>query len=324
MQTVIGTDILEAARLLRSGELVAIPTETVYGLAANAGDENAVLKIYAAKNRPRFNPLILHVADAGLFPSYTRHVPEDCIKLAEAFAPGPITFLLDKNDLIPDLVTAGSSRVAIRVPSHPVTLSLLHELDFPLAAPSANPSGYISPVTAVHVYDGLHGKIPYILDGGPCAVGLESTIVGFELGKIVVHRLGGITREEIERVCGKPVTMAFSGERPDSPGQLKSHYAPRLPLLIGDPVELMHEHAGKKVIVISFRPLYLPVRPLHHFILSETGDLNEAARNIFRVLHEADRSEADLIIATRLPDLGMGAAVNDRLDRAQSGYRESN
>ena len=189
MQTMIGHDIKRAAELLRAGELVAVPTETVYGLAANALDENAVLKIYHAKDRPRFNPLILHVNAVEKIKNYVTEIPEDCIKLVTAFSPGPITFLLNKKDSVPDLITAGSKKVAIRIPDHPLLTVLLKQLDFPLAAPSANPSGYVSPVTAQHVYEGLNGKIPYILDGGECKIGVESTIVGFENHKVIQKTL---------------------------------------------------------------------------------------------------------------------------------------
>ena len=187
MGTEMGQDIGYAAELLMKGRLVAIPTETVYGLAGNGLDEEAVLQIYEAKQRPRFNPLILHVADIGQISRYAAEVPELCRKLAAAFSPGPITFLLPKASIVPDLVTSGSNQVAIRIPAHPMTLELLRMVDLPLAAPSANPYGYVSPVTAQHVMDGLGGRIPYILDGGPCDVGLESTIVGFRRG----HRTRG-------------------------------------------------------------------------------------------------------------------------------------
>jgi L-threonylcarbamoyladenylate synthase len=186
METIIGTDIQLAARLLRDGEVVAIPTETVYGLAGNALNANAVLKIYEAKNRPHFNPLIIHVASPDHFKLYVSEIYDSVYRLAEKFCPGPLTFLLPKRDIVPDLVTAGSSKVAIRVPAHSTTLMLLRRLDFPLAAPSANPFGYVSPVTAQHVYDGLNNKIPYILDGGACNVGVESTIAGFENGNVII------------------------------------------------------------------------------------------------------------------------------------------
>lgn len=316
MQTLTGTDIHYAAELLKQGEVVAIPTETVYGLAGNALNEEAVLKIFEAKNRPRFNPLIIHVPSSDHFSKYAEEVPELCYRLAEIFSPGPITFLLKKKDIIPDLVTAGSDRVAIRIPAHHITQSLLNLLDFPLAAPSANPFGYVSPVTAQHVYEGLHDRIPYILDGGECRVGLESTIVGFSGDEVVVYRLGGVSVEAIEESIGKKTTLQLLHESPETPGQLKSHYAPSIPLWLGDISTLMQVHHGKKIAVISYQKKYTYPEPLYQFILSPSGDFHEAARNLFRVMREVDKLDADIILAEKLPETGLGRAINDRLQRA--------
>jgi L-threonylcarbamoyladenylate synthase len=321
MQTQIGTDINMAIAYLEQGEVVAIPTETVYGLAGNALDEEAVLNIYEAKQRPRFNPLILHVSSFDKFSLYARDIPEDCRKLAERFSPGPLTFLLLKQDSVPDLVTAGSEKVAIRIPSHPVTLSLLQQLDFPLAAPSANPFGYVSPVTARHVYDGLQGRIPYILDGGPCSVGLESTIVGFEGEEIILYRHGAIPLESIEEITGKPVRQLIHHVQIDTPGQLKSHYAPNIPLWVGDVDSLMQVHHGKKIAVISFNKRYTYPEPAFQFVLSPSADFHEAARNLFKVLREIDSLDADIILAERFPEVGLGRAINDRLQRAQAVFK---
>jgi L-threonylcarbamoyladenylate synthase len=317
MQTEIGQDIVHAAELLAKGQLVAIPTETVYGLAANGLDAEAVLQIYDAKQRPRFNPLILHVADMGQLTRYVSGVPEMCARLAAAFSPGPITFLLPKLPEVPDLVTAGSDQVAIRIPAHPMTLELLRLVDLPLAAPSANPFGYVSPVTAQHVLDGLNGRIPYILDGGPCDVGLESTIVGFPEGGLVIHRLGGVAAEDIERVAGRKVELSLSHVRPDTPGQLRSHYAPNAPLWVGQVDALRQVHLGKRIAVISFTKKYSAPDPAHSFILSPSGDLHEAARNLFAVLRQIDQLDVDIILAERFPESGLGRAINDRLQRAQ-------
>ena len=188
----IGKDIEKSAALLASGELVAIPTETVYGLAGNALDEKAVVQIFKSKNRPRFDPLIVHVAGIDQVYNYVESIPEELKALAEAFWPGPLTLLLTKKSIIPDLVTSGLGKVGVRVPNHALTLSLLERLDFPLAAPSANPFGYISPTSASHVQDHLGDKLAYILDGGHCEVGLESTIVGMEEGQVIIYRLGVI------------------------------------------------------------------------------------------------------------------------------------
>lgn len=317
MQTTIGTDIHAAIELLRAGEVVAIPTETVYGLAANGLNENSILRIFEVKNRPRFNPLILHVASMDQLKEYVRSVPADAMLLANQFSPGPITFLLDKQDFVPDLVTAGSSKVAIRIPSHPLALEILSQIDFPLAAPSANVFGYISPVSAAHVFQGLQGLIPYILDGGECSVGLESTICGFEDDKIIIYRLGGISSEEIAAATGKNVQLHLSHEKPDTPGQLKSHYAPHKPLWVGDVDSLMQVHKGKKIAVISFRKRYVYPEPAVQFNLSPDGDLHEAARNLFKALRQLDELEIDIILAERFPESGLGRAINDRLQRAQ-------
>jgi len=322
METLIGTDIGHAAALLRRGDVVAIPTETVYGLAANALDPDAVLRIYEAKHRPRFNPLILHLPSAESFNLYARDIPEVCQLLAEAFSPGPLTFLLPRRANVPDIVTAGSDLVALRIPRHPVALELLSGLSFPLAAPSANPSGYVSPVTAGHVLQGLGGRIPYILDGGPCTVGLESTIVSFPDGNIRIHRYGAVTPEDIERVTRKaPVEAIGQQNAPDAPGQLKSHYAPVRPLYMGDVRTLLRQHAGRRVAVISFRHQYEDAEPDLSLVLSPGGDLHEAARHLFQALRTADQADVDLILAEVFPPEGLGWAINDRLSRAQFVHR---
>ena len=320
MHTAIGTDLALAADILRSGGLVAIPTETVYGLAADALDEDAVLRIYEAKQRPRFNPLILHTYSFDTFSRYASDIPEACRALAEAFCPGPLTFLLPKHEIVPDLVTAGSRRVALRVPDHPMTRALLQGLDRPLAAPSANPSGYVSPVTARHVMEGLEGRIPYILDGGTCRVGLESTIVSFTPEAVVLHRHGAVTAEAIHKVTGLPV-QAPEDAKVDTPGQLKSHYAPTAPLQVCDVGDWLRRHGGERTAVISFQTRYLDPEPRWSRVLSPSGDLHEAARNLFHALRELDTLKADLILAESFPDTGLGIAINDRLKRAQSRYR---
>ena len=315
-KTIIGTDVLEAKRFLEEGELVAIPTETVYGLAANALDEKAVLKIYAAKNRPQFNPLILHVANLDQFRKLVLDIPLACKKLLLELTPGPITFLLPKSDLVPDLVTAGSNMVAIRIPNHPLTLELLSQLDFPLAAPSANPSGYVSPVTAEHVMAGLNQKLPYILDGGTCQIGLESTIVGFDGDKVIIHRLGGISAEQIRDITDNHVEIALSHASPTAPGQLKSHYATIKPFYLGD-VELhIIENKGKRIGIISFYKSYSALNPAVEILLSNRGNLNEAAAALFSAMRNMDSANVDVIIAERFPDQGIGMAINDRLERA--------
>lgn len=319
MITETGTDITKAMSLLSNGELVAIPTETVYGLAANALNEDAVLKIYAAKNRPQFNPLIVHVASLAKAEPFIQNISPEAEKLAAAFWPGPLTILFDKKQTVPDLVTAGSNRVAIRVPNHPLTLSLLQHIDFPLAAPSANPSGYVSPTSAKHVYDGLQGIIPYILDGGDCVVGVESAIIGWnEDDELELYRLGGISVEQLEEVVGKPIRIRKKiTENPNTPGQLKSHYATHTPLYMGKAEEMIRRFEDKKIILINFSEYHPDLPHEHQFILSATASVEEAAKNLFHVLRETDKLKADVILAEPLPNEGLGRAINDRLERAQ-------
>lgn len=316
MQTIIGTDLSAAAELLRRGELVAIPTETVYGLAANALDTDAVLKIYETKGRPAFNPLIVHVHDAGEFEKYAKEVPALVKQLAEKFSPGPLTFVLPKKEVIPDIVTGGGDTVALRVPGHPLTLKLLSKIDFPLAAPSANPFGYISPVTAMHVMDQLDGLVPMILDGGPSMIGVESTVVTVENGKLLVLRLGGVSIEDLKDVAGEIELRINQSSDPKSPGQLKSHYAPRIPLRLGKMELLLEEYASKKKALLSFRDTCADETIIAQEILSPSGNLHEAARNLFAAMRRLDQSEAEIILAEKMPATGLGLAINDRLERA--------
>lgn len=309
-----GTDIEKAASLLRAGELVAIPTETVYGLAANALNSDAVTKIFEVKNRPYFDPLIIHVPGFEAVPSYVSEVPEDARRLANRFWPGPLTLVLPKRENIPDLTSAGLDTVGIRCPDHSLTRSLLTRLDFPLAAPSANPFGYVSPTTAQHVDQQLGDKIAYILDGGPCDIGIESTIVGFEDSHPVIYRFGGLAPEIMMDVVGPLKTRAHSTSNPRAPGQLKSHYAPGKRVILGDiPTLLQADHDN--VAVISFNTNYgLP----HQIILSPSGSLHEAARNLFSALRNVDEMPVGIVYAELVPDEGIGRAINDRLMRAAS------
>jgi L-threonylcarbamoyladenylate synthase len=316
VKTITGTDISKAAEILRKGELVAIPTETVYGLAANALDPAAVLKIYETKNRPVFNPLIVHVHDAGEFSKYATQVPGLVKTLAEKFSPGPLTFVLPKKNIIPDIVTGGGETVALRVPGHPITLKLLANLEFPLAAPSANPFGYISPVNAMHVADQLDGLIPYILDGGPSIIGVESTVVTAEKNKLIVLRLGGVSLEDLKDVVDEVELRINSSSDPKSPGQLKSHYAPRIPLRFGKMEDLLKEYSGMQKAIISFSRDYSDEKTIEQEILSKKGDLNEAARNLFSALRRLDQTDAEIILAEKFPEHGLGLAINDRLERA--------
>lgn len=309
----IGTDIKKAIGLLTAGELIAIPTETVYGLAGNALNPSSVAKIFEVKGRPQFDPLIVHVPNFSATERYAQNIPEEAKRLAEVFWPGPLTLLLSKKNIIPDLVTSGLDTVGLRCPDHTVAQSLLAAIPFPLAAPSANPFGYVSPTRPEHVEEQLGKKIPYILDGGPCKVGVESTIIGFESDQPVIYRLGGITQEQIESIIGKVMVRTHSTSNPKSPGQLQSHYAPRKKVILGDLNELLKKYSSDAAGVLSFRHDFnLPFQ----FILSPAGDLNEAAQNLFTALRSLDKMPLDVILAEEVPDNGLGRAINDRLRRA--------
>lgn len=311
-----GTDIFTAKQFLENGQLVAIPTETVYGLAANAFDVNAVAKIFEAKNRPEFDPLIVHTHSLDAVYDFVTDIHPQLLKLAETFWPGPLTLLLPRQDIVPDLTTSGLSRVGVRIPAHLLSLSLLRELSFPLAAPSANPFGYISPTTAAHVQKQLGDKISYILDGGPCEVGLESTIVGEEDNKIIIYRLGGLSVDAIESVVGNVSIQLNQSSNPKAPGQLKSHYAPRKPLFVGNVAELQKKYGSQKCGFLIFGAQDSALEGALVKNLSPTQDYKEAAANLFAYLRELDESEADVILCDLLPGMSLGLAINDRLRRA--------
>lgn len=311
----IGKDIQKAKDFLEKDQLVAIPTETVYGLAANALNPVSVAKIFEAKERPTFDPLIVHTHSLQEVYQFVTEIHPSLLKLAETFWPGPLTLLLPKKDVIPSLVTSGLDRVGVRVPNHNLTLELLTQLSFPLAAPSANPFGYISPTTAEHVQKQLGSKIQYILDGGICEVGLESTIVGEENGEIIIYRLGGLSIDDIESIAGKVSVQLNQSSNPKAPGQLKSHYAPKKPVFIGDVKQLQAQYADKKIGAIVFGEELLNQDVLIKN-LSPSKNYREAAVNLFSFLRELDEMDVDVIIADLLPQQGLGLAINDRLRRA--------
>jgi L-threonylcarbamoyladenylate synthase len=308
----IGIDITKSARLLASGQLVAIPTETVYGLASNGLDGSAVARIFEAKKRPFFDPLILHFGSMAQVEKLMVPLPAKAQKLAEKFWPGPLTLVLPRPSSIPDIVTSGLDTVAVRMPNHKLTIELLQSLPFPLAAPSANPFGYISPTSAQHVADQLGDNIDYILDGGTCRVGIESTIISFKTKRPEVLRLGGLSLKSIEETIGSVNFKASSSSRPSAPGMLHSHYAPKIKLLLGEIDQLVKEHENKSYKILAFKDL----KGLPGEVLSKSGDLNEAAQNLFAVLRRLDQADLDLILAEPFPNEGLGMAINDRLRRA--------
>ncbi|MSQ78270.1 MAG: threonylcarbamoyl-AMP synthase [Flavobacteriaceae bacterium] len=315
----IGTNIGIAAKLLMDGETVGIATETVYGLAANALNEDAVLQIFKIKNRPTFNPLIVHVHSVLEMEKFVTHIPESARKLLQAFSPGPLTLVLPKKEIVPDLVTSGHPTVAIRIPAHPLLLELLKQLPFPLAAPSANPFGYISPTTAQHVHDQLGADVPYILDGGECAVGVESTIVSFaEEDTPEVLRYGGITLEQLNEVI--PISSKQWSIDIESqiiaPGMTPNHYSPNTPLYLGNVDELMRNFVEKETAILCFCKKNKNWPKAKQVILAQSGTLEEAAKNLFSTLRAMDKAGYRQIIASKVIELGLGRAINDRLQRA--------
>lgn len=296
--------IAHAAELLSAGALVALPTETVYGLAADARNDLAVARIFEAKGRPHFNPLIVHLADVSQAKNYVEWT-QNAELLAQHFWPGPLTLVLP---LKPDhglspLVTGGLSTLALRVPAHPVAHQLLQQYNGPLAAPSANPSGKISPTLARHVLEGLSGRIEAVLDGGACPIGLESTIVGL-LDQPCLLRPGGVPEEDLEKILGRPLTHHSAADPLNAPGQLGSHYAP------GAAVRLNVTQPKPGETLLGFGAVTAPMN------LSENGDLIEAAANLFHYLHALDAQNPAGIAVSPIPETGLGRAINDRLRRA--------
>ena len=310
-------EINKAAQLLMEGKVVAIPTETVYGLAGNAFDENAVKQIFEIKQRPLFNPLIVHIKSVDYLEQIAKDIPVKALELAKHFWPGALTLVLPKKDIIPSIVTANKETVAVRVPSHPVTLQLLNRLEFPLAAPSANPFGYISPTKASHVEKQLGNKIPFILDGGSCEKGIESTIIGFENDEPVLYRVGAISKEEIEKFIGKIIIKNNATSKPEAPGMLSKHYSPNTKLLVSNGIiASINEHKDNNVGFLLFSE-NTELQKRKFISLSDNNDLEEAAQNLYAAMHELDAMGFDFIIAELFPNSGLGVSINDRLHRAQ-------
>lgn len=284
---------------IHEGNVVGLPTETVYGLGANALNELAVVKIYEIKDRPKFNPVIVHVTDVTDFEKYAIDIPNEVYKLADKYSPGPVTFVLKKNNIIPDIVTSGNDSVGLRIPSHRIFREVLKETGLPIAAPSANKAGKISPTSADDVLSELRGKIKYILDGGRCEIGIESTIISFLNGETNILRHGFITKEDIEKVTGK-----MSDDKTGqiiSPGLLKIHYAPRTPLYRVSDFDEVKEIKDKNIGYLDF---------------SKYADHKEIAVHLFSDLRNLDRQKLDFIVYKKVENKGIGLAINDRLERA--------
>ncbi len=305
--------IAEAAAVLRGGGLVAFPTETVYGLGADALDARAVARIFEAKARPAFDPLIVHLAGLEGLPAVADDADPRIRPLAARFWPGPLTLVLPRREAVPEIVSSGLDTVAVRIPAHPVAQALLRAAGLPVAAPSANPFGYVSPTTAAHVSDQLGGAVDLVLDGGPCRVGVESTILSLGEPPLVL-RPGGVAKEDLEAALGIPLAVARPAERPAAPGQLARHYATRTPLrILAGPAA--SPAAGRKVGLLAFGPTaargYAAIE-----VLAPDRSLTTAASNLFSALRRLDALGLDLVLAEPCPETGLGRAIMDRLRRA--------
>lgn len=313
----ISTNILEAKKFLEQNKVIAIPTETVYGLAANIYDESAIRSIYTIKKRPLTNPLIVHIKSKEELHQYTSTTPEKAILLAETFWPGPLTLVLPKSEKIPSYICATKDTVAVRVPSHEVTLQLLNSLSFPLAAPSANPSNRVSPTNAKHVKDYFENEIPFILDGGECDRGLESTIIGFENKEPVLYRLGALSVEVIEKIIGPIRIKNNSSTLPVAPGMFSKHYAPKTPLyIVNDLATFLEETSLSSLAYLGFNETYRHSKIKTTYLLSKNNDLKQAAKNLYKTLLTIDAKKYDAIITQLFPEKEQGKAINDRLKRA--------
>ena len=313
----ISKDIFQAAHLLENNEVVAIPTETVYGLAGNIYSESAIKKIYEIKGRPPNNPLIVHVGSKDQASNLATYVPNKAKVLIDKFWPGPLTLVLPKKEIISNLISSGKDTVAIRMPNHPETLKLLQLLPFPLAAPSANPFGSISPTSAVHVANYFENAIPMILDGGDCKNGIESTIIGFNGEIPILYRLGSISVEAIENEIGSIEIHTIEEKSPNAPGMMLKHYSPKTPTVLAtNVIEAVDYYKNKKIGVLVFDSKINNPLVAHQEVLSSNSNLEEAASNLYAAMHRLDKLNLDIIITERFPDNNLGRAINDRLKRA--------
>ena len=317
----------DAADLIRNGDVVAFATETVYGLGANAFDAKAIAKVFSLKARPAFDPLIVHIENVEAAKEIAADFNEAAVKLATAFWPGPLTLVVKKKDIIPDIVTSGLDTVGLRIPKHPVARALIEQTGTAIAAPSANKFASISPTTAAHVKTEFGDEVPMILDGGPCETGIESTVISVVSEVPTVLRLGGTSMESLEAILGKDGVKLVDAKDATvkenankgiaSPGMLERHYAPQTGLhLVDDFNDFSQNQLGKRIGLLSLSGVKAPAGIAHEEILSANNDLNEAAANLFGAMRRLDEKNLDAIVAVRIPDVGLGRAINDRLQRA--------
>ncbi|MCX6169331.1 MAG: L-threonylcarbamoyladenylate synthase [Ignavibacteriales bacterium] len=311
--------IRQAAEIIKNGGLVAFPTETVYGLGADGLNPIAVAKIFEVKKRPAFNPLILHIADKNWLKKFSNIQNEKVDRLINKFWPGPLTLVLPKTEIVPDIVTSGNPTVAVRMPNHPVALKLIEASGTPIAAPSANKFGHLSPTEASHVAKYLGDKVDMILDGGKCSVGVESTIIQLHENEIYLLRPGGLSKEEIEKEIGEIKVGSINIDKPNAPGQLPFHYSPQTPLKFFNKKFL---DENKKIGMLFFKECKLDFPFAETRILSPSGDLREAAANLFSFLHELEKENLDLILVEAIEEKGLGRAIMDRLKKATNKYIE--
>lgn len=316
-------DVEKAKRILDNNKNLIIPTETVYGLAANIYNDEAISNIYQIKGRPPNNPLIVHISSSETLDLVAKDIPDIAYSLADKFWPGALTMVLNKKDTISDLVTAGKTTVAVRVPNHETTLSLLKSLDYPLAAPSANPFGKVSPTSAAHAYR-YFGDSVDILDGGRCELGIESTIIGFEGELPVIYRLGSLSLEEIEYQLGNVEIKNNDNNSPIAPGMMHKHYAPTTPLLLTDNIhEAVKSNPAKRIGLLMSQTVYSDREKSTIIVINNKSNRKLAAKNLYSDLHQLDNLNLDLIIAERWEESGLGKAINDRLTRASHNYQDS-
>ena len=316
MDTLISNDLAKAAKLLKNGSVVGVPTETVYGLGASIYNANAIDYIFELKKRPRTNPLIVHISSIDQLSEITTEFPELAQRLATTFWPGSLTMVLPKSDQIPNHITANKSTVAVRIPNHPIFLDLIN-LAGPIAAPSANPYERISPTTSAHVANYFPKGLPLIVEGGACKNGIESTIVGFEKQQVVIYRLGSISIEEIESVVGKVKIKNQARGENIAPGMSQKHYAPTTKTILTSAInEFIEDFHDNKIGVIRFKETTKDQAIFKQLTLAPDGDFKVAASNIYAFLHELDRLNLDFILIEPLPNIGIGLSINDRLKRA--------